>query len=226
MPTHALHIRLVLPMSVMALMTASGCHGTAGDTPVNKTGQQIETDIDKIITPAMPQAELVNPPQGQSEPLMSGSVADKTGNRSAYVDPTYGFRIEYPRDFVIRSREGSKLTQFTPAPVASIFFLNPTMAARDLAGIEPPDLQVQVYQAVGVASLKSWLVSVGFMSKDSEVTDQPYRNAHLSGLKVCQSTMIAPGCSVYFLHEDRVYQLTAISLEGETMIQTFALSRS
>ena len=36
--------------------------------------------------------------------------------------------------------------------------------------------------------------------------------------------MIAPACSLFILHEGRVYQLTAISGEGERMIDTFSLS--
>jgi hypothetical protein len=101
--------------------------------------------------------------------------------------------------------------------------MNPTMAAGDLAGIEPPDLEVRVYQAGGVDSLKNWLVSVGFASADGGAVVQPYQTASISGLKVCQSTMIAPGCSVYVLRNGRVYQLTPLSREGEAMIKTFAL---
>ena len=82
---------------------------------------------------------------------------------------------------------------------------------------------MRVYQAGAVDSLKSWLVSVGLASVDSGAVAQPYRNASISGLKVCQSTMIAPGCSVYVLRSGRVYQLTPISLEGDAMIETFAL---
>jgi hypothetical protein len=142
---------------------------------------------------------------------------------TAYVDPTYGFRIGYPHGFVVQPQDVAKLAQFTPTPVASIFFMNPTMAAGALAGIEPPDLEVRVYQAGAVDSLSSWLVSVGFASVDSGAVVQPYRNANISGLQVCQSTMIAPGCAVYILHRGRVYQLTSISQEGEAMGETFAL---
>lgn len=184
----------------------------------------------------MSEAELASQPPGQSEPGAGKPQAGATGKqtprpglpvplagRTTYVDPTYGFSVGYPNGFVIRPQDVSKLTQFTPTPIASIFFMNPTMAAGDLAGIEPPDLEVRVYQTGVVDSLKSWLVSVGFASVDSGAVVQPYRNASVSGLKICQSTMIAPGCSVYILRGGRVYQLTPISLEGEAMIETFAL---
>lgn len=141
---------------------------------------------------------------------------------STYTDPAYGFSIGYPKDFVVRSQDVSKFARFRPAPLASLFFMNPTMAAGGLAGIEPPDLEVRVYRAEA-DSLESWLVSVGFASAESIAAAQPSRNAGVSGLRVCQTTMIAPGCSVYLLHGGRVYQLTPISLEGEAMIETFAI---
>ena len=69
--------------------------------------------------------------------------------------------------------------------------------------VEPPDLEVRVYEVGGGDSLKRWLVSVGFI--DSGTVAKPYRNGSVSGLKVCKSTMIAPGCSVYVFQSARVY---------------------
>jgi hypothetical protein len=123
-----------------------------------------------------------------------------------------------------RAMASAKLPQFKTFPLASIFFMNPTMAAGALAGIEPPDLEVRVYPAHGAKSLQNWLLSSELSSRDSVAAAKPYRNPHADGLKICQTTLIAPGCSVYLLHEDRVYQLTAISQEGEAMIDTFAFS--
>jgi hypothetical protein len=234
MSRHVLYTLLVLVVSVMVLATTADSDADAGDAAASETGQQAGTELNMVEAPPMSEAELANQPQGESEPGAGESVAGETGKQppssglpvpsvgwKAYVNSTYGFSIGYPNDFVVRLQDVSKLAQFTPTPVASIFFMNPTMAAGDLAGIEPPDLEVRVYQTGAVDSLKSWLVSVGFASADSVV--QPYRNASVSGLKVCQSTMIAPGCSVYVLRSGRVYQLTPISREGEAMIETFAL---
>ena len=215
MSRHVLHTLLTLMVLVMGLATTPGSDdAAAGDTAASKTGQQTGTELNMVEATPMSEAELANQPQGQSEPGAGESVAGETGKqtpspglsvppagRTAYVDPTYGFIISYPNGFVVQPQDVSKLAQFTPTPVASIFFMNPTMAAGDLAGVEPPDLEVRVYQAGAVDSLKSWLVSVGFASVDSGAVAQPYRNASVSGLKVCQSTMIAPGCSVYVLRE-------------------------
>lgn len=140
-----------------------------------------------------------------------------------YVDTTSGFHISYPQGFVIKPQDVSKLAQFTPTPITSIFFMNPTMAKGDLAGIEPPDLEVRVYPGGAGHSLEDWLDSVALASVEHGAVAQPYQNGRVSGLKVCQATMIAPGCSVYVLRGDRVYQLTPMSVEGEVMIETFAL---
>ena len=160
----------------------------------------------------------------QDEPLdyaAAGRLASPQG-WTTYVDRTYGFSIRYPKGFVVQPQDASKLTQFTPTPLASIFSMNPTMAKGALAGIEPPDLELRVYQAGAVNSLKSWLTSVGFLNSGNAA--QPYRNANVSGVKLCQSTLIAPGCFIYVLHDGRVYQLTPISREGEAILETFTLS--
>lgn len=228
---------VALLVSVMGLATLSSSEqAAAGDTTVSKTRQQSGTELNRVETTPMSAAELANQPPGQSEPGTGESGAGDTGKLPpspglaeppaswpAYVDPTYGFSISYPNGFVVQLQDVSELAQFTPTPVASIFFMNPTMAAGDLAGIEPPDLEVRVYQAGAVDSLKSWLVSVGFASADKGAVAKPYQKASVRGLKVCQSTLIAPGCSVYVLRSDLVYQLTPSSLEGEAMMETFAL---
>jgi hypothetical protein len=223
-------------MSWVVLATTHDSNVDASDTVMSKTGQQTGTELNMIEAAPTSEAEMANQPRGQSAPGAGESTVGETSKqaphsgqpvppagRAVYVDPTYGFSIAYPKGFVVQPQDVSKLAQFTPTPVASIFFMNPTMAAGDLAGIEPPDLEVRVYQVGAVDSLKSWLVSVGFASADNGAVGQPYCNALVSGLKVCQSTMIAPGCSVYVLRSGRVYQLTPISLEGEAMIETFAL---
>lgn len=142
---------------------------------------------------------------------------------STYADPALGWSLRYPKGFVVQLQDVAKLARFAPAPIASIFFMSPAMAAGGLAGIEPPDLEVRIYRAEASDSLKGWLVSVGMATPESVAAARPFQNASVSGLQVCRSTMVAPNCSVYVLRGDRVYQLTAISLEGEAMIETFTL---
>jgi hypothetical protein len=151
--------------------------------------------------------------------LRVGATASAPG--TTYVNHDYGFSIDYPANFVVHPENVSKMSQFEPKPVASILFMNPSMAKGALAGLEPSDLAVRVYQQPGVNSLKEWLTSVGLLNEGA--TSQPYVNGKVEGVKVCQSTLIAPGCSMYILRNGRVYQLTPNSREGEAMVETFAL---
>ena len=171
------------------------------------------------------------------DPLPGTSVIGKMGTRaqskelpvlrsdwSVYIDPTYHFSVSYPQGFVVRTQDVPKQSEVTPRLVAAIIFMNPTMATGALAGREPPDLDVRIFESAKQDSLKAWLMSVGFASAEDEPSIQPYRNAAVSGLRVCHSTLVAPGCSIYVLHERFVYQLTTISREGEAMLETFSLS--
>lgn len=205
MSRHLLSISLALAISSIGLATTSGCVGRKA------------TD-DRAASPSQ-QPAGTTPNAGEATP---GPESTLSHHGATYTDPTYGFSIDYPKDFVLQVQDVSKLPRFTPAPLASIFFMNPTMAAGGLAGIEPPDLEVRVYRAEAVDSLKSWLISAHLASSEGITSAPPFRNTSSRGLRVCQSTMIAPGCSVYVLHGNRVYQLTAISLEGEAMVETFS----
>ena len=229
MSRNVLFTLLAVTVFAMGLATITGSNDVAADMTV----QQSELKLNRpSAAPPVAEAQPTNSPRDQSEfrgtarstagetdkkPLGPGQLISSAGWSKF---SSYGFSICYPDGFVVQSQDVSKLAHFTPMPVASIFFMNPTMAGGDLAGIEPPDLEVRIYRAKAVDSLKRWLVSVGFV--DNGTVIQPYQNAGVNGLKVFRSTMIAPGSSVYFLHRDRVYQLAAISGEGEAMIGTFA----
>ena len=145
--------------------------------------------------------------------------------RMSYVDSAHRFTIKYPNGFVVEHKDVSKIAPFSPKPLSSIFFMNPTMASGDLSGIEPPDLEIRVYEAKEGYSLEGWLDSVASALVEREADTRPYKNGNVSGLQICRRTMIAPGCSVYVLGRGRVYQLTPSSVEGELMISTFALTR-
>jgi hypothetical protein len=156
-------------------------------------------------------------------PTSSSDQQTPPADWATYVNSTSGFRLDYPQRFVIRPEDRSRFTMFTPTPVASLFFMNPTMATGALAGIEPPDLNVRIYRVESVDSLKNWLASVGLATVDNGATVEPYRSGDVNGLRVCQATMVAPGCSVYVLHRGRVYQLTPSSQEGQAIMKTLVL---
>jgi hypothetical protein len=74
------------------------------------------------------------------------------------------------------------------------------------------------------SSLEEWLRSNGLLPVDNTLALEAFQAANVSGVEVCASTMIAPGCSYFVMGNGFIYQLTAATLEGEAMAQTFMLA--
>lgn len=140
-----------------------------------------------------------------------------------YTDSTYKFSVSYPANFVFRTQPAEKLAQLMPTPAASFIFINPTAASSDVADLEPADLEIRVYPPGQTTSLDNWLTSNGLLPADGSIPVKPFQATNVSGVEVCASTMIAPGCSYFVLGGGRVYQMTPASLEGESMSKTFKL---
>jgi hypothetical protein len=138
-----------------------------------------------------------------------------------YTDNTYAFSVAYPDTFVARMQPAEQLAQFTPMPSAALRVMSPVVAASDLGDREPADLEIRVYKVGQIASLERWLTSNGLLSAGDTV--QPFQAATVSGVEVCASTMLAPGCSYFVLGGGRIYQLTPATQEGEAMMDTFTL---
>jgi hypothetical protein len=155
-------------------------------------------------------------PDGQSPPA---GLVD-------YTDSRYQFRVAYPADFVLRTLPAEQLAPFDPRPAAVFRFINPTIAASDLGDLEPPDLEVRVYPVAEVASLEEWLTANKLLPVGGGGDFQPFQTPHVSGVKGCSATMIAPGCFFFVLGPGWVYQLTPATLAGEGLIETFALTNN
>lgn len=191
----------------VAGITACGPPGSDEAPAVQSATQVASGPVGPVISTADDQPEAMGKP-----------VPDEW---RAHSDRAFGYTLLVHPGFVASPQDVDRLRAFTPSPVASTFFMNPTMAAGDLAGIEPPDLEVRVYSASKTDSLESWLTRAGFAYGNTGTRVKPQRVGDLNGVHVCESTLIAPGCSTYVLHGERVYQLTAISQEGEAMAATF-----
>lgn len=199
---------VTLSWAVMTAVSVTSCRPAGTGDPV-----AVQSAEDQMARPSGTDGKPMN------EPVSSRAPA----GWSAYADPAYGFRLHVPDGYVVRRQDVARFREFTPTPVSSTYVMNPTMAAGDLAGLEPPDLEVRVYATRQAGSLETWLTQAGFAFGNSGTHAQPHVVAGMHGLKVCQSTMIAPGCSLYVLRGERVYQLTAMSAEGEAMAGTFRL---
>lgn len=138
-----------------------------------------------------------------------------------FINAEYKFGMDYPSNFATDTKTAEQLSQLNPSPVAGFVFLSPDVALSDNPDLEPPDLDLRVFDAKGAASLDGWLKSVGLLTEG--VTSEDYRSENASGVKGCASTMIFPGCSYFFLANGWAYQLTPASLIGEEMVATFTI---
>ena len=226
---------IVFGVTIMSLLMVVACtpegsalsNSSETETP---SSQAQSSDEDVIVdTTPMSQEELEAQPAGQSEPGAgtgdSGAqVEDRqplSGAIVTYADDTYKFSVEYPSEFVFRTQPIDKLVQLTPKPDSSFIFMDPVTASSDIVDLELADLEIRVFVTGQISSLDSWLSSNGLW--DNTVELKPFKTANVSGVEVCASTMIAPGCSYFVIGSDWVYQLTPATLEGENMINTFML---
>jgi hypothetical protein len=209
---------------------AVSSNGTAVSTAQNNgKGLVVDatplSDAELAVQPPVqvaPGAAMVEPLPGTppATPVAQGEQP-QSSTLAVYADRTYGFRVEYPSDFVVRSQPAERLAEFIPAPVAWFRWLNPTIAASDLGELEPADLEIWLYAVEPGESLEGWLTAQGLAPADGSVQRQPFQTAHLAGIEVCASTLIAPGCSYFTLGGGWIYRLTPATPAGEAIIETF-----
>jgi hypothetical protein len=184
--------------------------------------------------------ELAAQPPSQSEP---GAGAGSEGSQAepgeqvepqqqgpvlVYTDDTYQFSVAYPANFVFKTQPTEKLAQLKPTPAAIFTIMNPVTASSDIVELEPADLEIRVHNAGQIqvqdsSGVESWLTSNGLIPADGSVKPTPFQTDHVSGVKVCASTMIAPGCSYFVTGQGWIYQLIPVTLEGEAVVNTFTL---
>lgn len=151
----------------------------------------------------------------------SGAQQPDLGTMKMYTDATSGFQIQHPDRYVINTRPRDDLASLMPAPKAAIQFMKASLAASDNPALEAADLEIRVYDAGPDSSLAAWLASNNIVPADAGVPLKEVKLGHTAASELCASTMIAPGCMYFVLANQRVYQLTPASLEGEAMLQTF-----
>jgi hypothetical protein len=211
---------------------ASGVESNVATTdttqPVTSTGGT--TTEDTVTEGTTSEGATSEEPPAQTEP----GAADVTSEPATETSPpstasedqrtldemTYGFQVNYPADFLISTMPGEQLSQLTPTPLAGWRVMNPQTAASDIVELEPADLEIRVY-AADSAGLQPWLIANALLPADTAVTPAPFEAANVSGLEVCSSTMLAPGCGYFFASGDHFYQLIPASVEGEAMMRSF-----
>ncbi len=234
---------IMLGVTIVSLLVAAACtpnmeseERAPAQAPAAETApNQVQSGGEVVDVTPMSGTELAAQPTGQSEPgagsTNEGSQEEpeeeggqpQPGTMITYTDSTYKFSLSYPADFVFRAQTAEKLARLKPTPTASFIIMNPVTASSDIVDLEPADLEIRVYGAGQIASLESWLTSNGLLPANGTVPVKPFQTANISGVEVCASTMIAPGCSYFVLGSGWIYQLTPATVEGETMVDTFML---
>lgn len=172
-------------------------------------------------------------PQGQSpagaaagdEAVTEPDEQLSTSTMAAYRDNNYQFSVDYFDNFVLRTPTPDQLAMFEPTPVASFRFLNPVIAASDLGDLEPADLEILVFAMEAEVTLDAWLATAGLLATAGNVAPPPFQTANVSGVEVCTSTMIFPGCFYFVMGRNWIYRLTPATIEGEQMLETFRLNQ-
>lgn len=209
-------------LSAAAEVGATGTPGTLAPAP----------DVQVVDATPLSDAELAAQPTVQVE---GGAAAEDVGQTEpggpaglppvadwpTYADSAYGFSVIVPPEFIVRAADAARLTGLMPAPSAAVYFMNPTTADSALAGTDAPDLEVRIFESGPIGPLGDWLAAAGGVA---DQTTTPYQLGSLSGVQVCASTMVFPQCSIFIAGNDRVYQLRALNLEGETMAQSIMLT--
>jgi hypothetical protein len=205
-------------------VVVSSAETESGPAQAQVVGEDVVVDA-----PQLSEAELENQPPGKSAPGPSAGQSRPgqsapAGGTAVYTDSAYQFAVNHPADFVLRALPADELAQFSPTPDAVFTFMNPVTAASDIAEYEPADLELRVYALNQGATLNDWLVATGLLSIENLALLKPFQAADTTGVELCASTMIAPGCSYFFVGNGRVYRLTPATLDGEAMLNTFRLN--
>ena len=207
---------------------APGEGGTSSPAQNGGTGEVVD------VTP-MSESELAAQPTARSDPgagssdegMQEGSAEEggqsQMGELVTYSASTYKFSVSYPADFIFQAQPAEKLANLKPRPETAFTIMNPVTASSDIVELEPADLEIRVYRSEQITSLENWLNSNGLLPAGGTIPIEPFQTAHVSGVEVCASTLIAPGCSYFILGSGWIYQLTPTTVDGETMIETFML---
>jgi uncharacterized protein YceK len=190
-----------------------------GSTQVVTSTTGSATDMGGGQMQTEPQAGAGSPPSGTEDTPQRSPAGSAT-----FSDSTYGFTLVHPADFVVFTATAEQLAQAVPTPVAGYRFMNPQTAASDIVDLEPADLEVRLYAAPAGVSLEQWLMQNGLLPADGSAPATPFQVGSVQGVEVCSSTMLAPGCFYFVLDGSWIYQLTPATPEGESMLQSFALS--
>ena len=157
----------------------------------------------------------------QTDRSMGSSPVIQTKGWQMYTDPTYGFAVEYPKDYVIL-KETTLPTPTQPPAVQRIRFQRTDIAAGQFADFEPPGFTIHVFVRSSGHSLRDWLHSFGLLPPGSEISAVRMAGAS-EGVRVALRQQLAPNEFVYFATDQYVYRLIPFGPESAKILTSFRL---
>lgn len=164
-----------------------------------------------------PSGEGANP-QSPAASLPASQASDPA-TWQGYADDAGRFRISYPAHYSIKTMSEAERSTLSPVPLSGLQFQD---ERGEVAAIAPPQLSILIFKKDAGQSLEDWLKASGKLSANSFA--EPYQGKHVTGIKVTSATLIAPGSSVFVVHDELVFQITPLGQEGEQMLDTLQMT--
>lgn len=140
---------------------------------------------------------------------------------TTYVDRAHGFSLRYP-DSVVILPESTPLPERRPPIVYRVRFMDKTVAASESAGLEVPDVTIEVF-APPTGPLRSWLSRYERLAPGREPETLAIAGAK-EALRVRDPRQSAPNEFVYLATDKAVIAVIPLGADGETMAASFALA--
>ena len=213
-------LRITMCMMIVSLLTLAACApGTGSEVlTLNEDGSIVAESVNSG-NPSNEEGST-GAGSGEGDPGDDPDLSGAQQLTDIYIDDTYKFSVGHPSDFEFRNQSAEKLAELTPKPAAAILIMDPVTAKSEVPD-EPAALEIRFYAKAGATSLDGWLKSAALITGSDSQED--FKTDNVSGVMVCASTMIFPGCRYYVFGNDWVYQLTVTSLDGESMFNSFKL---
>ncbi len=148
------------------------------------------------------------------DPSTRATEVTKSTNWQTYRNEEFGFEIQYPKAYIII--EHNELSeQLNPRPLIEVLFQDQNLAQSEI--LEPAQFSVRVFANQKHLSVKKWVKTHILISGEEgwEITKQG------TGIQACSQFLMAPGCFVYFIKENYVYELTPFGPHSDEMLVSF-----
>ena len=153
--------------------------------------------------------------RGLSAPPAAAAPQTPPAGWQTYRDPSFGFSIDHPENYVVLPPIRQSPTQHPPL-LQSVRF-----QARGAAAQEIPLFTIDVYDR-SMMPLRKWLEAANRLPRDARLA--PFNvNGAIDALHVRLLREIAPNEFYYVASESYIFSLTSVGPDGPRMLASFKL---